>query len=212
MHQTRYLRRSVRKTFVATIVLLFLVPAAGWASSGQSYRARPFSSSGYYSTKYGWVGPVPRYTTLTPAPVYVPSPSPPVSQPTSGVVLTAEERQMVELVNQERAKAGLAPLTVVPQLVEIARIKSRDMVTANYFGHNSPNFGSTFNLVKQWGIRYTYGGENLAGAANVATAHRMLMASAGHRANILNPRFNRIGIGIVRGGVYGAFFTQIFLG
>ncbi|MCL6615503.1 MAG: sporulation protein, partial [Firmicutes bacterium] len=87
-----------------------------------------------------------------------------------------------------------------------------DMVTANYFGHNSPNFGSTFNLVRQWGIPYTYGGENLAGAANVATAHRMLMNSSGHRANILNPRFNRIGIGIVHGGPYGAFFTQIFLG
>ncbi|MGQ9780503.1 MAG: CAP domain-containing protein [Bacillota bacterium] len=212
MHQTRDLRRNVRQTFVAAVVLIFLVPAAVWASSGQSFQARPFSSSGYYSTKYGWVGPVPRYTIPIPAPVYVPSPSPSVPRPTSGVVLSAEERQMVELVNQERAKAGLAPLTVVPQLVEIARIKSRDMVTANYFGHNSPNFGSTFNLVKQWGIPYTYGGENLAGAADVITAHRMLMVSPGHRANILNPRFNRMGIGIVRGGPYGAYFTQLFLG
>jgi len=119
---------------------------------------------------------------------------------------------MVNLVNQERAKAGLASLTIQPQLVEIARIKSQDMIAANYFGHTSPNFGSTFTLVKQRGLTYSTGGENLAGAGNVETAHRMLMNSAGHRANILNANFTRIGIGVVRGGSYGAMFTQLFLG
>ncbi|MCL6613723.1 MAG: CAP domain-containing protein, partial [Firmicutes bacterium] len=206
MQQREHIRNRLRRIAAATIALLFFVPATTWAySTSQSYYStRSFYSNGYYSTKYGWVGPSPRYVVPTPTPAPVPIPSPtPVPQPAPTGVLSAEERQMVELVNQERAKAGLAPLTVVPQLVEIARIKSRDMVTANYFGHNSPNFGSTFNLVKQWGIPYTYGGENLAGAADVLTAHRMLMASPGHRANILNPRFNRMGIGIVRGGPYG---------
>ena len=119
---------------------------------------------------------------------------------------------MVNLVNQERAKAGVQPLAIEANLVQIARIKSQDMVNFNYFGHISPNFGSTFNLINSYGFRYTIGGENLAGALDVATAHQMLMNSPGHRANILEPRFNRIGVGIVRGGPYGAMFTQLFLG
>ena len=119
---------------------------------------------------------------------------------------------MVNLVNQERAKAGLTPLAVEANLVQIARTKSQDMVNSNYFGHTSPSFGSTFSLIRAKGFVYTIGGENLAGARDVNSAHWMLMNSSGHRANILQPRFNRIGVGIVHGGPYGSMFTQLFLG
>lgn len=218
MHASQHVRRGLARILVLTAILLFLasIPAFGYSTSG-SYSSRYSTSGGYYSTKYGWVGPkpVPRPTSApaptpkpVPNPVPVPTPEPP---PATGSI-TAEEMQMVNLVNQERAKAGLAPLAVETRLVEVARIKSRDMVTANYFGHTSPSFGSTFSLIRSRGIAYTIGGENLAGAMDVATAHRMLMNSAGHRANILEPRFKRIGIGIIRGGPYGAMFTQLFLG
>ncbi|MGE5530022.1 MAG: CAP domain-containing protein [Patescibacteria group bacterium] len=211
MQNPPLIRKKLQQTIVIAAILLFLfsVPALAYSTSG--------SGSGYYSTKYGWVGPrpVPTRPPQPPSPPPVKPPPvtpPPVTPPPSTGSITAEEMQMVNLVNQARANAGVAQLAVDSQLVEIARIKSRDMVAANYFGHTSPNFGSTFSLINARGLRYTIGGENLAGAGNVQTAHSMLMNSAGHRANILEPRFRRIGVGIVRGGPYGAMFTQLFLG
>ncbi len=126
--------------------------------------------------------------------------------------LTAEERQMINLVNRERVERGLAPLKVDMELVRTARLKSRDMVDNNYFAHQSPTYGSPFDMMRAAGIRYRYAGENLAGAPRVDWAHRNLMNSPGHRANILNPNYTHIGIGIVDGSRYGKIFTQHFTG
>ncbi len=126
--------------------------------------------------------------------------------------LTQDERAMFSLVNQERRRAGLDPLVIDYQLVRLARLKSQDMVDKGYFGHYSPTYGSPFNMMRNAGVKYRYAGENLAGASTVATAHRALMNSPGHRANILNPKFSRIGIGVVSGGPYGKMFTQMFTG
>lgn len=210
------LRSKITQITAATIGLVFFTAIPAFAYTTVTNTNGSYSTNGgYYSTRYGWVGtrpapkPIPPPTTKPNPPPVQP---PPVQPPAPTGTISAEETQMVNLVNQERAKAGLGPLTVNLQLVQIARIKSQDMITSNYFGHTSPNFGSTFTLINQRGLSYTSGGENLAGAGNVATAHSMLMNSAGHRANILGPRYNRIGIGIVRGGPYGAMFTQLFLG
>lgn len=159
----------------------------------------------------------------TPAPAPGHAPSPPRSEPSSTPAqaslqpapesgLTADEARMVELVNQERVKAGLKPLTVDMRLVETARAKSRDMVDRAYFGHISPVLGSPFDQMRRAGISYRYAGENLAGAPTVEQAHAALMKSPGHRANILSPNFTRIGVGIVNGGPYGKMFTQQFIG
>lgn len=133
------------------------------------------------------------------------------SQP-EGPQLTADEARMLALINQERAKNGLPALEVEPKLVETARLKSRDMIEAGYFGHYSPTYGSPFDMMRAAGVEYRYAGENLAGAGTVELAHQALMASPGHRANILNPRFTHVGIGIVDGGPYGKMFTQHFVG
>ncbi|HAA89759.1 MAG: Uncharacterized protein XD63_1397 [Thermoanaerobacterales bacterium 50_218] len=127
-------------------------------------------------------------------------------------VLTLEEKQMLDLVNRERLRAGLQPLVVDPKLVQLARLKSKDMVEKGYFGHYSPTYGSPFAMMDSFGVSYRYAGENLAGAPTVEIAHRSLMNSPGHRANILNPNFQRIGIGIITGGPYGKMFTQMFAG
>ncbi|HHW43825.1 MAG TPA: sporulation protein [Desulfotomaculum sp.] len=148
-----------------------------------------------------------------PQPVPQPEPQPvpqPAPQPVSG--LTADERQMVDLVNRERAKNGLPPLKVNPDLVKVARLKAEDMVKNNYFSHTSPTYGSPFDMMRQFGISYSYAGENLAGAPTVESAHTNLMNSPGHRANILNPNFTRIGIGVVAGSPYGKIFVQEFIG
>ena len=121
------------------------------------------------------------------------------------------ERQLVELANEERASRGLGPLELDPRLVPVARAHSTEMFRLRYFSHLSPDRGSPFDRLAAAGIGYSRAGENLAYARSVATAHRGLMESAGHRENILRPEFTRIGVGVVAAGPYGRMFTQLFL-
>jgi uncharacterized YkwD family protein len=143
-----------------------------------------------------------------------PMPKPPAKEPAGPIVspLSAEERQMVQLVNQERTKQGLKPLIIDTELARVARIKSQDMADKNYFSHTSPTYGSPFEMMKKFGITYSTAGENIACNQSVAKAHDALMNSPGHRKNILSPDFTHIGIGIVQGGPCGKMFTQMFVG
>lgn len=131
---------------------------------------------------------------------------------TTSAGLTAAEQQMLNLVNQERAKAGLNPLQADAQLTKLARMKSQDMINKGYFSHNSPTYGSPFDMMKAYGVSYRTAGENIAGNQSVQAAHTALMNSSGHRANILNANYTHVGIGIVEGGPYGMMFTQMFVG
>ena len=123
----------------------------------------------------------------------------------------AAERQMFDLVNEERASAGFKPLIWDDRLVPIARAHSTEMFKLKYFSHQSPVAGSPFDRLKAGGITYTRAGENLAYAQSVTVAHRGLMESEGHRQNILRPEFTRIGIGVISAGPYGRMFTQMFV-
>jgi uncharacterized YkwD family protein len=124
---------------------------------------------------------------------------------------SAEEAKMLQLVNQERAKAGVAPLTMDSRLVKAARMKSADMIAKNYFDHTSPTYGDPFTMMTNLGIAYGYAGENLAGNPTLEGAHESLMGSPGHRKNILNSHYTHVGIGIIEGGPYGKMFTQLFI-
>ena len=126
--------------------------------------------------------------------------------------LSAEEQQMVNLVNAERQKQGLPALKVNMELVQVARVKAQDMIDHQYFGHHSPTYGSPTDMLNAFGVKYRTAGENLAGNQTVERAHQSLMNSDGHRANILNGNYTEIGIGIVNGGPYGKMFVQLFKG
>ncbi len=117
---------------------------------------------------------------------------------------------MLNLVNQERARAGLPPLVMDETLRQVARQHSREMFELGYFGHDSPVTGSPTDRLLRAGVRFRVAGENLAYAPNVRLAHEGLMNSPGHRANILNPQFRRVGIGAVRSELRGMMFTQEF--
>lgn len=120
------------------------------------------------------------------------------------------EQQVVELTNQEREKQGLAPLKVDTELSKVAREKSKDMATNNYFSHNSPTYGSPFDMMKQFGISYRTAGENIAkGQRSPQEVVDAWMNSAGHRKNILNADFTHIGVGYVADG---NVWTQQFIG
>ncbi|MDP1722628.1 MAG: CvpA family protein [Candidatus Gottesmanbacteria bacterium] len=120
------------------------------------------------------------------------------------------ELQMVALVNEERSKIGLGELRIDEQLTDTARRHSRDMFERRYFSHFSPEGHDVSYRAKQSGIEYSLIGENLAYAPNVSTAHTGFMNSEGHRKNILDGQWSRIGIGTIDGDVYGKMFTQVF--
>jgi uncharacterized protein YkwD len=121
------------------------------------------------------------------------------------------ERQMFDLVNEERSAAGLRALVWDDRLVPVARQHSEEMFRLKYFAHQSPVSGSPFDRLKAAGISYSRAGENLAYAQSVSVAHRGLMQSQGHRENILRPEFTRMAVGVISAGPYGRMFTQLFL-
>lgn len=129
----------------------------------------------------------------------------------NGTALPEMEKKMVQLVNQERKKAGLQTLEVDPRLTELARKKSADMAVNGYFNHKSPTYGWVWDMLDKAGIAYQLCGENIAGDQTVDEAHEALMESKGHRENILRPEFTHIGIGIVASDKYGLLVTQIFM-
>lgn len=124
--------------------------------------------------------------------------------------LPADEQKMFNLINKERKKIGVKPLKINNNLTTIARLKAKDMIDNNYFAHESPTYGSPFEMVNNFGISYYILGENIAGAGSVNIAHTALMNSKDHRDNILFSEFTEVGIGIVNGGPYGKMFVQIF--
>ena len=120
------------------------------------------------------------------------------------------EKEVVRLVNVERTKNGLKPLTYDWELSRVARIKSQDMRDNKYFSHTSPTYGSPFQMMKDFGITYRSAGENIArGQATPQSVVNAWMNSSGHRANILNSSFTHIGVGYVANGKY---WTQMFVG
>ncbi|MFS0905847.1 CAP domain-containing protein [Priestia aryabhattai] len=124
----------------------------------------------------------------------------------------AFENKVVELVNQERAKAGLKPLTANWELARVTRYKSEDMRDKKYFDHQSPTYGSPFDMMSKFGITYKTAGENIAGGQTTPEAvMQAWMKSPGHKANILNPGFTQIGVGYAKGGSYGHYWTQQFI-
>jgi uncharacterized protein YkwD len=113
-------------------------------------------------------------------------------------------------VNKERKTQGLQPLVMDEKLQVLARNYAKDMFKRGYFSHNNPEGYSPFDRMAVAGIDYQAAGENLALAPNESLAMQGLMNSPGHKANILSPKFGRVGIGVIDGGIYGEMFVQEF--
>jgi uncharacterized protein YkwD len=122
----------------------------------------------------------------------------------------ADEAGMLSLVNQERTSRGLVALQMDDTLVQLGRSHADDMFKRGYFSHITPEGKDPFDRMHDAGVIFGVAGENLALAPTLQIAHDGLMNSPGHRANILNPSFRKIGIGVLDGGVYGKMFVQEF--
>ncbi|GAB3793317.1 CAP domain-containing protein [Virgibacillus kimchii] len=121
----------------------------------------------------------------------------------------SQEQEVINLINQERAKEGLPALKYDWELARVAKYKSQDMKDQNYFSHNSPVYGSPFTMMQNFGINYTSAGENIArGQRSAEQVVNAWMNSSGHRANIMSSSFTHIGVGYVESGNY---WTQMFI-
>lgn len=120
------------------------------------------------------------------------------------------EGEMLHMLNEERRKRHIDTLRADTLLRDVARAHSRDMFARSYFSHITPGGLSPFDRMHRAHIFFLTAGENIALAQSLLIAHDGLMNSPGHRANILNPAFHRVGIGILDGGLFGLMITQDF--
>ena len=122
----------------------------------------------------------------------------------------AYEQEVVRLVNAQRAQNGLKPLAENWELSRVARYKSADMASRRYFSHESPTYGSPYQMMRSFGISFRSAGENIAyGQRTPAAVVGAWMNSSGHRANILSSSYTQIGVGYHEAGNY---WTQMFIG
>ncbi len=126
--------------------------------------------------------------------------------------LESEEDEVIAIVNSERAKYGLSPLKKNWELCRVARYKSEDMIRNGYFAHNSPTYGSPFDMMESFGLRFTAAAENIAyGQRTPAEVMNAWMNSPGHRSNILSGNVSEIGVGAARKPNGVIYWTQMFI-
>lgn len=119
--------------------------------------------------------------------------------------------ETAQLVNGERQNAGLNKLEVDPELSRIAEIKAEDMVKNNYFDHNSPTFGSPFDMAKEFDYSYSSFGENIAyGYTTPESVVKGWMDSPGHKANILHNGYTNIGVGTAKDSQGRIYWVHMF--
>ncbi|GAB4320475.1 MAG: hypothetical protein Kow0010_00280 [Dehalococcoidia bacterium] len=135
-----------------------------------------------------------------------------VSEPSVPLVDSAKAAALFAQMNDARTSGGLPPLSWDERLADVAAARAASLARDGYFDHYGPDGSSAFSELTARGIPYRLAGENLArnnyGAATTAlVAFEALMASPGHRANILEPRFGRAGVAVVRDGRYWLYVT-----
>lgn len=128
-----------------------------------------------------------------------------------GETNSTQAEEVLRLVNAERQKQGISALTLDANLTSIANTKAADMRDNNYFSHTSPTYGSPFEMLQRFGVNYSAAGENIAAGQKTAQAVMTdWMNSSGHRANILNKEYTKLGVGYQSGGSYGTYWVQLF--
>ncbi|MEA4894133.1 MAG: SafA/ExsA family spore coat assembly protein [Oscillospiraceae bacterium] len=124
----------------------------------------------------------------------------------------ALEQKVIDLVNQQRSYNGLPALKANWEVSRVARYKSQDMINKHYFDHQSPTYGSPFNMMENFGIRFSAAGENIAyGQRTPQEVMNNWMNSPGHKSNILSATYNQIGVGVAKAANGTFYWTQMFI-
>ena len=121
-----------------------------------------------------------------------------------------QEQKLLNLLNEDRARNGLPPLALDPELSQLAKLKSRDMNSNHYVSHESPTFGNAVQMLDTFHYDYNSVGENIAHHATVEKAEAAFMSSDGHRRNILGSQWDKVGIGIAYDENGNVYVTQLF--
>lgn len=116
--------------------------------------------------------------------------------------MTATE--VINLLNSERKELGLNPLQINSKLNEAAILKAKDMMAKDYFSHTSPSGVSPWEWIRRAGYQYTVAGENLAiGFLDSTEVHQAWNDSSSHRQNLLDKRFEEVGVAVLTGDFAG---------
>lgn len=119
-------------------------------------------------------------------------------------------QQVITLTNQDRAALGLAPLRADAELMQAAMDKARDMFAKGYWDHYGPNGESPWQFIRAEGIEYSVAGENLGkGFSDVNKLNQAWLNSPAHRANIVKPEFNEVGVAVMDGTLGGENVTLV---
>ena len=124
--------------------------------------------------------------------------------------LSAQEQTAGNLLNSDRARYNLSPLSIDPELCRIARLKSEDMRDNQYFAHTSPTYGDVRSMLRKFGYDYAAAGENIAHHATIEKAQAAFLSSPGHRKNILSSGYTKVGVGVAVDKSGYVYLTQIF--
>ena len=200
----------MKKYFVSFVVVIVFATVLSVGVSAATHTVAPGDSMWKIAVKYqvglGEIKSANPHIT-NPALIY---PGQVINIPSVNADVREFETEVVRLVNEIRIKNGLKALTEDWELSRVARYKSQEMKDNRYFSHTSPVYGSPFDMIKNFGISYRTAGENIAkGQATPQAVVNAWMNSSGHRANILNHSYTRIGVGYVASGKY---CTQMFVG
>lgn len=118
---------------------------------------------------------------------------------------------MFTLLNQERAANGAGALQCDAKAVLVARAHSQDMCDRHYFSHTTPEGKSPWDRLKEGGVSFSAAGENIAwGQTTPQQVHNAWMSSSGHKKNMLNPSWVRVGIGYVK-CTGKPYWTEVFM-
>ncbi|MCI8610046.1 MAG: hypothetical protein HFE73_10415 [Firmicutes bacterium] len=124
-----------------------------------------------------------------------------------------KQSEVVKLVNEQRKAVGLSALKSDSQLQKIAQMKAEDMAKNRYFSHQSPTYGSIFDMLKKNGVSYKTAGENIArGQKTAQSVMNDWMKSSGHKQNILSSGYKKIGVGYATDKNGKAYWVQVFMG
>ncbi|MDR3594436.1 CAP domain-containing protein [Clostridium sp.] len=115
-------------------------------------------------------------------------------------IVNSAEDKILQLMNEKRTEAGLKPLTIDNTLVQVARYKSDDMIQNNFFSHTNPDGTKWTNWLHTIGYDYTSAGENIAcNNTDPVELFNQWWNSPGHRANMMNEKYTKVGIGVING-------------
>lgn len=123
--------------------------------------------------------------------------------------ISYDEQVLLDLINSARKEKSLKALEFDAGLVKVARLKADDMKNNNYFSHTSKYYGSPFDMMKKYDVKFSAAGENIAGNSSAEKVVKAWLKEGSN--NLVNEKFTHAGIGVVDSPTYGKLFVAMFI-